>query len=128
MASIGAIAKRRANAVARLEAATARLVGEFGVAMPAPVPGGIAQPDLRQAMEIERLADLLEAILGSTPVAEVVDESKLDGTISDVVAYLDTVTSFEVLNQLASTEADGKGRKGVLNAIEARRTVLASGE
>lgn len=129
MASPGAIAKRRAEALARLEAAVARLAGEYGAELPPPVRA-VAQQDLRQVMEVERICALIEGILGAADERVAagtggVDPAALDGTVAEVREYLASITDVGALGMLAATEgARERPRAGVLSAINKREAEL----
>lgn len=84
MASRGAIAARFATARQRLIGAVERIAKDKGVTIPPAAQFPIRQPELKAAVELERLADALEAIspvptvgqpvLAEQPVAPVNDE------------------------------------------------------
>lgn len=50
----------------------------------------------------------------------------LNGSVAVVVAALEAVAATEQLDALAVAEAAGKNRKGVLEAIAARKSALAA--
>lgn len=77
MASIGAIAGIRDEAVKRLLAAAARIGEETGI--PAPVFESFRQPDYQQAMQLKTLADWTESVaewLAPPPAVEPEPEDK----------------------------------------------------
>lgn len=65
MASRGMIAGIQAEALKRVEAATAEIVALLGITVPPAAPHA-RQPELREAYELERQADLLEKIAAAT--------------------------------------------------------------
>lgn len=65
MASLSAIMTKRGQAKKRIDVATEKLVEIFGIDVP-PSPGNVAQSELRHALELDRLATILESILEST--------------------------------------------------------------
>jgi len=73
---------------------------------------------LKSGMEPDQIAAMLrgEAVGGSEP-----DLSILDGSIGDLKKALASGDHDEHLDALVTAETDGKGRKGALDALEARR-------
>lgn len=56
-----------------------------------------------------------EVPIESNPIDEI-----LSGTVNSIAQHVADVDDVEFLSELAIAEADGKGRKGVLNAIDDR--------
>jgi phage-related baseplate assembly protein len=126
VASIRAIAAQRADVIKRGEAVDAWLAGEFGVEIPPPIER-VAQPELAEVMELERQVAIRERIreaFEAKAPAGGVDPTTLDGTIADVKEYLASVSDTRALDMLLAAETNGKSRKGVLSAIEARQAEL----
>ncbi len=67
MASKSAIIERQNAVRGRLQTAMQRLSERRGVPLPPPAAGGLRQPELRAAVEQERLATFLEALVGAIP-------------------------------------------------------------
>jgi len=83
MASLSAIMTKRGQAKKRIDAATEQLVEIFGIDVP-PSPGNVAQSELRHALELDRLATILESILESTDPGQSDDgDDGEDGADSD---------------------------------------------
>lgn len=83
MASLSAIMTKRGQAKKRIDVATEKLVEIFGIDVP-PSPGNVAQSELRHALELDRLATILESILestdpGSLDVDDDDDDAETDG-------------------------------------------------
>lgn len=83
MASLSAIMTKRGQAKKRIDVATEKLVEIFGIDVP-PSPGNVAQSELRHALELDRLATILESILestdpGSLDVDDDDDDDETDG-------------------------------------------------
>ena len=140
MASLNAIATRRALALARLEALMQLAAEQFGVEVPEPSQR-VAQADLAQAMMLERMSTMLGAVLTSVgvelpadpsvvepepePEPEIVEEpvddsDPLEGSIADLTERLASMDNVRELKALAKREAKGKDRVGALAAITER--------
>ncbi len=138
MASLNAIATRRALALARLEALMQLAAEQFGVEVPEPSLR-VAQADLAQAMLLERMSTMLGAVLASVgvelpadpsvadpePEPEIVEEpaddsDPLEGSIADLTERLASMDDVKELKALAKREAKGKDRVGALAAITER--------
>lgn len=125
MASQNAIIMKRTEAARRLDTASARLVERFGVEVPPPVKK-TPQADLTHALELERMADLLEAILRASDSGLEADANAeiLEGTVADVAASIEATDDPEALAALLAVEQTGRNRKGVIAAIERRMAEL----
>lgn len=119
---------------------------QFGVDKPEPLYR-VAQPELAQAMALERMATILGDVLASVgvevppavapepesepepePELEVVEEvddsDPLEGSIADLTERLASMDDVRELKALAKREAKGKDRVGALNAITERIEAL----
>ena len=76
MASRGMIAGIQADALKRVEAATAEIVALLGITVPPAAPFA-RQPELREAYELERQADLLEQIAAATGDGNAVQAARI---------------------------------------------------
>lgn len=97
MASRGAIAGIQAEALKRVEAATAAIVEQLGITAPRAAPHA-RQPELREAWELERQADLLEQIAAST-------EQRTSAANEALLARVAQLETFIVENDLDVPDA-----------------------
>ena len=118
MASLSAIMTKRGQAKKRIDVATEKLVEIFGIDVP-PSPGNVAQSELRHALELDRLATILESILESTdPGSLDVDDDDdddetdgADGSTEDGEAKDESVSDDEAKKAAASKAPGTRSRK-----------------
>jgi hypothetical protein len=119
---------RRSTLAGAIEVANdAALAARDGTQPPAAelVNTGTNQDDTA-ALERARLSG--EAPQAAEPAPEAAAEpGPLDKSIPDLTAYLDGVDDTVEIDRLIAAETAGKSRKGALDALEARRTVLIEG-
>jgi hypothetical protein len=130
MASIRHIDTLRAEVTKRGAAVDEWLAAEFGLEMPPPV-GPVAQAELAQVMELERgvrIREMLREAFASKAGPAGVDPAALDGNIASVKDYLAGIDDPRALDMLHAAETEGKTRKGVLSAIEARQAELETAD
>jgi hypothetical protein len=130
VASIASIDMRRAEVHKREQAAAEWLATELGVEVPA-IAERVAQPELQQVLERERLVAILEGVremFEAKSGGGGVDPSALAGTVADVKEYLVGIDDPKALAMLHAAETEGKTRKGVLSAIEARQAEVEAAE
>jgi len=87
---------------------------------------GIKDPGVAALYQLEQTAALLEALASRTEPTETLpsgEERMAAQTVTELRALIESADPDE-LDRLETLEADGKARKGVLQAIEARRTDL----
>lgn len=130
MASIRHIDAMRAEVAKRGAEVDAWLAAEFGLELP-PAVGPVPQAELAQVMEMERGVKIREAIRAAFEAKAPsggVDPSALDGTVAEIKDYLAGIDDPKALSMLHGAESEGKTRKGVLSAIEARQAELEAAE
>lgn len=133
----GALAARRADAEARIELAAALLAEQAGIELNEE-RASARDTAVSDLYRLEYVADLLERLAASPPdpgqavppphVGSGPEEfPQLAGNVREVSEWVETVTDQTTLVRAAYLEAEGKGRKGVLDAIQAHIDALAGG-
>jgi hypothetical protein len=128
MASLQAIAVRRAQALERMARIREAFAASYGIEIPEP-PMRVAQPELQQAIDLEYNCEIFERVLAATSEAigtapGGVDPSMLDGSIASLKERLIDMDDLAALRLLRAAEAGGKTRAGALSAIDARMAEL----
>lgn len=123
---IAILAARRQVAGERALLAAERLADRFGLAEQhaALTAARHKDKDLDRLYREEAIADFLEALDARTgPAEDLPDHSQRLGamTVAEVEAEINDADA-ETLDALENAERNGKARKGVLAAIETRRT------
>lgn len=122
------LAARRATASERLHAAAETLADRFGLTdqVHALRAARSKDRDVDALLRAEATADLLDALVTVTnPTESLPDESERLGVlnVTEATALIEGATAEEV-DALEAAEAAGKQRKGVYEAIHARRAAL----
>jgi hypothetical protein len=122
------LAQRSGLVQQRLAAAASVLSDRFDIPTPPPAPRAY-DPAVSALYERERIAELLEAMVAATsPAAELPDDAaRLTAmTVTEARTLIEDTEDVATLDVLADAERAGKDRKGVHEAIEVRRSELAS--
>lgn len=122
------LAARRHRAAARLAAAAELLADRFGLdADKHAIQRATSKDrDVAELLKTEAIASFLEALEGRTGPGETLpDQSERLGAMTvPEAASLIAEADLEHLDALEAAELVGKGRKGVLQALEQRRAEL----
>jgi hypothetical protein len=128
MATVAALAIRRAHAQQRLQDAADALSARLGLSDVGKMAGpsrANRDPEIGRLEQLERIADLLEAVLAASAPREARDPGEM--TVADVEAFAATATKQE-LRALWKREQAGKNRAGVGKVLDARMGELQRAE